>query len=1007
MITDQNHDDDFENMLHTILNEDDEKGPGDINHGAVTPSTNLDGDIAKIVSTQSADMNPSSTLDEDAEEGSRDGQDSTDDSAAGGEEDIAKSTSVQSADMDPLDGVEDDDGQQQVIGQESSTAKWLYEICARVQSPLPTLQLSHAVHSAIQTGRQDVSKMQASLFELFGEGEQNVKILFEVMEKADAIRLVTKVDLNKIAKEKWGAGLGLEFSAAGVSTSHTTQVPASHNDGLRTQETDPQSDPQEMAEEGRAIETPPPPAASSKNTEGAKGSLSFPWSDKRDNFIIAALLFVVAGLVAAVVYIALSHWAVTTNGDSGGVATTNQNGNEAILDGPQTFPYPPSPVPLSSSWAPTFNSTQRLAEICPTYIGTIFDPDFNRSCGDTIIEADGNSLFVNKCGISYFVRSDGGSVALNSAPLSDVSVSDEFFLLGFSESNSNGTGAQLFVMEPTSMYNFPIILSDLGDLNLPTKVDIDQDVMAIAVPGDGQNQGGYVFIYRKSNISSIVPLATKLAWIQEAKLTPNPLNLYEFGDTIVVKQNLVMVGDRRYAAGKGAVFVYEFDSASSLWKGAQDASPLLSNDCSYSFGKSLAVTNDGELLIGCGGDRKFQKEAVYFYSRSNTGNFVLGQQVVISARDACPHCGKGKIELDGDSAIMAVATSYSSSYAGGLYFFTQTSGSWKEAAAIDIPSDEEGWRSDFAFLNNTFLISTQRNVHKYTLGDCSPTNQPTSQPTNEAERKLCFETNDRLKSAVDEYIGQDCYQSCYYNTFDCSNYNDCNVARQYGWPINSWCVSEVTDMSDLFSVTDTSFNGDISNWDTSNVLNMDRMFSGATSFNGDISNWDTSSVLSMAYMFKSAASFNGDISNWDVSSVSSTRAMFFKATAFNGDISNWDTSSVLDTTDMFRYAFSFNSDISNWDVSNVLNIAHMFSDATSFNQNLCGWGDIFPYANVWTSLYIFARSGCAFQDDPRLDQRGPFCASSCASKEEELWGQGQNEDDDRHQSIFGMTIDDP
>ena len=85
----------------------------------------------------------------------------------------------------------------------------------------------------------------------------------------------------------------------------------------------------------------------------------------------------------------------------------------------------------------------------------------------------------------------------------------------------------------------------------------------------------------------------------------------------------------------------------------------------------------------------------------------------------------------------------------------------------------------------------------------------------------------------------------------------------------------------------------------------------------------------------------------------------------------------------------------------------MFSDATSFNQNLCGWGDISPYANVWTLLYIFARSGCAFQDDPRLDQRGPFCASSCASKEEELWGQGQDEDDDRHQSIFGMTIDDP
>ncbi|MCY4160256.1 MAG: BspA family leucine-rich repeat surface protein, partial [Flavobacteriaceae bacterium] len=62
----------------------------------------------------------------------------------------------------------------------------------------------------------------------------------------------------------------------------------------------------------------------------------------------------------------------------------------------------------------------------------------------------------------------------------------------------------------------------------------------------------------------------------------------------------------------------------------------------------------------------------------------------------------------------------------------------------------------------------------------------------------------------------------------------------------------------------TSFNGDISNWDTSQVNTMVGMFQYATSFNGDISNWDTSNVTDMRWMFNGATSFSQDISNWDV-----------------------------------------------------------------------------------------------------------------------------------------------
>ena len=143
-------------------------------------------------------------------------------------------------------------------------------------------------------------------------------------------------------------------------------------------------------------------------------------------------------------------------------------------------------------------------------------------------------------------------------------------------------------------------------------------------------------------------------------------------------------------------------------------------------------------------------------------------------------------------------------------------------------------------------------------------------------------------------------------------------------------VSKITDMSALFKEMNIR-NIDISEWDVSNVKDMNYMFWGCE-FNSDLSKWDVSNVEDMHSMFDGCDKFNSDLSRWDVSNVKDMDYMFFRCENFNSDLSRWDVSNVGNMYSMFYNCKKFNSDLSRWDVSKVEDMSYMFFKCKSLKK---------------------------------------------------------------------------
>lgn len=130
-----------------------------------------------------------------------------------------------------------------------------------------------------------------------------------------------------------------------------------------------------------------------------------------------------------------------------------------------------------------------------------------------------------------------------------------------------------------------------------------------------------------------------------------------------------------------------------------------------------------------------------------------------------------------------------------------------------------------------------------------------------------------------------------------------------GWEKNSYFTLKIEDTDVQLPDNTEDVNGgffqnfkgkiEIAKINTSNITNMNRMFSKAENANTDVSCWDVSNVVSMKHMFNGIDWRNLDVSTWTTSNLTDIENMFENSYITEIDISNWDTSKITTNDNVF------------------------------------------------------------------------------------------------------------
>ena len=242
-----------------------------------------------------------------------------------------------------------------------------------------------------------------------------------------------------------------------------------------------------------------------------------------------------------------------------------------------------------------------------------------------------------------------------------------------------------------------------GGAQFGSSMKLDSNILVVGAQGCCSNAPGAAYVFEYDGTD----------WTELAKLTAsNGQTGNLFGNSVDIKDGLVIVGAYRSFGNRGAAYVYQ--QQGNAWPELQGLVPL---DASVGklFASSVAIGENNQLLIGAFGDRTFQirNGAVYVFDSTTQGNRGLAWSQVDKLFNDSPAANDlfgGQIQgIDVDGEFMVVASTENEDVAtngGAAHLFQYIDDEWTEVDRFTASDVGTNWRfgSSVVIENNTILV---------------------------------------------------------------------------------------------------------------------------------------------------------------------------------------------------------------------------------------------------------------------------------------------------------------